>query len=89
MNKCRIDTSPSVISNEAPAEPIPYMFSKDYLPTISTPRVEKVMKFNPKMKAAEEKEQVVKIQRFLFGTDLWFTGLGMDINELCDPKGKL
>lgn len=89
MKKCRIDTSPSAISNESPADPIPYLFSKDYLPTISTPKVEKVMRFSPKKTVGDDKEEVVKIQRFLFGTDLWFTGLGMGIAELCDPSDEV
>ena len=27
-------------------------------------------------------EKIIKIQRFMFGTDLWFTGFGMGIHEL-------
>lgn len=34
----------------------------------------------------KDEEKVVQIQRYLFSTDLWFTGLGMSIHELCDPK---
>lgn len=26
------------------------------------------------------------MEKYLFGTDLWFTGLGMTLSELCDPK---
>ena len=37
----------------------------------------------------EEEEKPIQIQRYLFGTDLWFTGLGMGINELCDPKDEI
>jgi len=30
----------------------------------------------------EEDEKVIQIERYLFGTDLWFSGLGMNINQL-------
>jgi len=34
-------------------------------------------------------ERVIQIQRYLFGTDMWFTGLGMTIQQLCDPKDQV
>ena len=34
----------------------------------------------------EKETKVIHLQKSLFGTDLWFTGLGMSINELWDPK---
>ncbi|CAI2367199.1 unnamed protein product [Moneuplotes crassus] len=51
---------------------------------------ENVMVFNNKLKSKDKSEakaeKEVKIHRDLFATDLWFTGLGMNIFELCDPN---
>ena len=30
----------------------------------------------------EKETKVINVQKSLFGSDLWFTGLGMSINEL-------
>lgn len=37
----------------------------------------------------EEDEKVIQIERYLFGTDLWFSGLGMNINQLWDPNDQI
>lgn len=56
--------------------------------TDSTLHVENVMIFeennkpNFKNKKVKIKEKEIKLKKHLFGTDLWFTGLGMSIKEL-------
>jgi hypothetical protein len=60
-----------------------------------TSRVQKELNFNNikldlhKIDDPYNKEVSIQIQRYLFGTDLWYTGLGMNIHELCDSKDKI
>lgn len=62
------------------------LFDEDYKKKPS--RVQKQLNFN-NIEATKIEDKLVQIQRYLFGTDLWFTGLGMNIHELCDPKDKI
>lgn len=61
------------------------LFEEDYK---KPSRVQKQLNFN-NIEATKIEDKLVQIQRYLFGTDLWFTGLGMNIHELCDPKDKI
>mmetsp|Transcript_6987 Transcript_6987/g.6168 ORF Transcript_6987/g.6168 Transcript_6987/m.6168 type:complete len:136 (+) Transcript_6987:353-760(+) len=54
----------------------------------STFHVENVKNFKKSKKpnfrnyCFQKDDKVIQIQRYLFGTDLWFTGLGMSIHQL-------
>lgn len=60
--------------------------SKAIEPIPDNEGVQKKLNFSNCDNELPEKVKIVKIQRYLFSTDLWFTGLGMTLQELCDPK---